>query len=368
MHISCTQENLAKGVAAVSRIVGVRSTLPILSNVLLSTSKGRLTIAGTDLEIALVVSIGAKVEKEGSITVPARLLADFVSSNQDKTIELSVDNTQITAKSDHVSAHLYGLDAEDFPVIPDVVSDESYQIKPSDLKEAINQVVFATAQDETRPVLTGVLCRLHGSSLTLVATDSYRLAERTIPLTKPVGKEVSCIIPARTLSEVSRLLELSLDSVLLTLAQTQVSFSFGNYTLVSRVLEGTYPDYKQIIPKKTTTSTQVSLGALQSALKLAHSFSRDISHNVRIIFSPDGPLHITATSINIGDTVNSVESTTTGEKLEIAFNAKFILDTLAVMPGDTVTIKCAGKASPAIIIPSLQTDYMTLVMPLRLDE
>lgn len=368
MHISCTQENLAKGVAAVNRIVGVRSTLPILSHMLLATDKGRLTISGTDLEVALIVSIGAKVEKEGSITVPARLLADFVSSNQDKTIDLSVENTQITAKSDHVTAHLNGLDAEDFPLIPDVTSDQSYQIQPSDLKEAINHVVFATALDETRPVLTGVLCTLHRSSLTLVATDSYRLAERTIPLMKPAPKDVSCIIPARTLSEVGRLLEISKDSVTVTIAQTQVSFSFGSCTLISRILEGTYPDYKQIIPKKTTTTAQVSLGALQSALKLASSFSRDVSHNIRIVFSPNNPITITATSANIGDTSNTVDSTTTGETLEIAFNAKFILDILAVMPGDSVTIHCAGKVSPALIIPSSRNDYRTLVMPLRLDE
>jgi len=362
------QENLAKGVSAVSRIVGVRSTLPILSNMLLSTDKGRLKIAGTDLEIALVVFIGAKVEKEGSITVPARLLADFVSSNQDKTINLLVENTQITAKSDHVTAHLHGLDAEDFPLIPDVTSDELYQIKPSDLKEAINQVVFATALDETRPVLTGVLCVIHGSTLTLVATDSYRLAERTIPLMKPAPKDVSCIIPARTLSEVGRLLELSLESVTLTIAQTQVSFSFGNCTLISRILEGTYPDYEQIIPKKATTTAQVSIGALQSALKLASSFSRDISHNIRIVFIPDSPTTISATSANMGDTSNTVEGTTTGETLEIACNAKFILDILAVMPGDSVTIKCAGKVSPLMLIPSSRVDYRTLVMPLKLDD
>lgn len=369
MHISCTQESIAKGIAAVSRIVGNRVTLPILNNVLLATEKGRLKIVGTDLEVAIISYIGAKIEKEGSITVPARLLTDFISSNPDKTIEFEVvEGNRIKAASEHVSAHLNGLSAQDFPLIPEIKSQEQISIKPNDLREAITQVVFATALDETRPILTGVLCQAQGQNLTLAATDSYRLAERIVPLIKPIQKPFSVVIPARTLSEVNRLIGPALDEVILTLAEAQASFNFGNITVVSRILEGTFPDYAQIIPKKETTTVTLALQPLQSALKLASSFSRDSANNIRLLLEPGNPISVSATSAHVGDTVNKVDGLIEGEKLEIAFNARYLLDILSVMPENEIQIHCFGALLPIIIQPKTTQGYQTLVMPLRLDE
>lgn len=368
MKVSCTQENLKHGVTSVGRVVGVRGTLPILSNILLATDKGRLKLSGTDLEIGIISYIGAKIEKEGSITIPARLLTDFISSNPDKTINLEINGTTVTASSDHVTAHLNGLPATDFPLIPEVTSLASVTLPGSELKEAINQVCFAAALDNSRPILTGVYVKIVGSDLLLAATDSYRLAEKKITLKTPQSQEISVVVPARTLQEVGRLLEVGDADITMALALNQVSFSFGQTTVVSRVLEGTFPDYEQIIPTKHTTESTMIASELQNALKLGSTFAREMANNVRLKIEPEKPLQVIAHSPQVGDTTTFVDAEIKGESLEIAFNAKFLLDVVAATGTKQVKLFCDGSLSPAIIKPVNQQNYRALVMPLKLDE
>ena len=368
MKLSCTQENLVKGVSIASRIVGTRGTLPILSHLLLNTEKGRLKLIGTDLEIAIIVSVGAKVEKEGAITVPGRLLNEFISSINDKTIELEKINSSLKATSDNVSAELNGLDPQDFPLIPQIDEKNSIIIPSKELKKAINEVIFAVAFDETRPVLTGVYCKVEKDKLVLVATDSYRLAERQIIFSNQEIKPCELIIPSRTMHELIRLLDVTGDEIKISFTPTQISFSSDSVQIISRVIEGNYPDYQQIIPKESKTKITVEIKKFQPALKLAISFSRDISNNIRLQIKEGEPMVIIAASAHVGSSIIKVEKEQTGENLEIAFNGKFLLDILAAIQDDKVIMEFNGNLSSVVILPEKQTGYKTLVMPLKLDE
>lgn len=368
MKISCTQEKLNKGITTVSRIIGTRGTLPILSHVLLSTEKGQLKLTGTDLEIAIITYIGGKIEEEGSVTMPARLLGEFVNANHDQTINLESEGNNIKATSNHITARLNGLDYNDFPLIPEVKSDQSIKINGNEFKEAINQVVFATSSDESRPVLTGVYIKITKKDMVLAATDSYRLAERKITLNESINKDISVIVPARTLQEVSRLLDTSIKELTLTIASNQISFDFGSTKIISRIIEGNFPDYEQIIPKEVTTTVTLSSAELQNALKLGISFSRDVANNIKIEILGSKDIQIIATSPQVGDTTAKIESKNEGEDLEIAFNAKFLIDVLNNTLAKDVKIDFSGNLSAAVIHPVGKTNYRALVMPLRLDQ
>lgn len=368
MKLSCTQENLIKGVSIASRIVGTRGTLPILSHLLLNTEKGRLKLIGTDLEIAIITLVGAKVEKEGSLTVPGKLFNEFVSSIGDKTIELEKVNNSLKVFSENVSAELNGLDPQDFPLIPQIDEKNSITISARELKSAINEVIFAVAYDETRPVLTGVYCIVEKSQLTLVATDSYRLAERRINYQSQEIKPCQVIVPSRTMHELIRLLDISGEDVKISFTPTQISFTLDTIQIISRVIEGNYPDYQQIIPKESKTKIVVESKKLQSALKLAISFSRDVSNNVRLQIKEGEPMKIIAASAHVGSSIIKVEKDQTGEDLEIAFNGKFLLDILTAISDEKARMEFNGNLSSVVILPEKQTGYKTLVMPLKLEE
>ncbi len=368
MKISCTQENLNKGITNVSRIIGTRSTLPILSHILLSTEKGRLKLAGTDLEVAIITYIGAKVESEGTITLPARLFGEFVAANKDKIINLELDGTKVKASSDHVSAHLNGLVADDFPLIPEVKSDKSITINGEDFKKAISQVAFAASLDDSRPILTGVFIKAKGKELIMAATDSYRLAEVKLSLSEDVSEELSVVVPSKTMQEVGRLIEAGTKEITVNIDHNQISFAFDSVTVISRVLEGSYPDYEQIIPKDKTTTLEINSGQLQNALKLGSSFSRDSANNIKLVIKGESQVKVVATSPLVGDTVSEVDSNNSGEDLEISFNAKFLIDVLSNTPANEVKIDFSGNLAAAIINPKANQNYRALVMPLRLDE
>lgn len=368
MKLSCTQENLVKGVFIASRIVGTRSTLPILSHLLLSTDKGRLKLTGTDLEIAIVALVGAKVEKDGSITVPGRLLNEFISGLSDKTIELEKINNSLKVSTENVSAELNGLDPQDFPLIPQIDEKNSIKVSARELKTAINEVIFAVAFDETRPVLTGVYCRVEKDKITFVATDSYRLAERQISYPNQEIKPCELIIPSRTMHELIRLLDVTGEEIKIAFTPTQVSFASESIQIISRIIEGNYPDYQQIIPKESKTKVTIESKKFQTALKLAISFSRDVSNNIRLQVKNGEPLVVIAASAHVGSSIIKVQKEQTGEDLEIAFNGKFLVDILAAIQDEKVIMEFNGNLSSVIILPEKQTGYKTLVMPLKLEE
>lgn len=367
MDIECTQANLAKALHLVSRMVGTRGTLPVLGNILLSTDEGRLKLAATDLEVGIQTWIGGRVTAEGAITVPARLFVDFVTTNTDQKIRLSVKDTTLTLKSDRFSANINGIPASEFPGIPEVKQENPLTFEAKALREAISQTVFATAIDETRPVLTGVYLKIEDMTAKFAATDSYRLAEKTLPL-REKSATLSVIIPSRTLQELNRMLGDSADTVEVYIADNQILFVFNDTVFISRLIDGTFPDYMQIIPPKEKITTKIDLkkDEFSQVMKMASFFARESANNVRMKVGSDS-IEVTAISPQLGDTLSTLSGAITGEPVEIAFNAKFILDGLAVFPTEVIQVDLAGKHQPGILRATGKGDYFYLIMPLRID-
>jgi len=370
MKFSVTQENLVKGLQVVNRIATTRATLPVLGNILLSTDGGRLKLVTTDLELAIDTFIGAKVEIEGAITVPARTFTEFVTTNSDKTIDFTLNETVLQAKSQHFTAEIKGIDALEFPAIPPINQDSPLVLNAQLLKEAINQTVFATTNDETRPILNGVAWFLSPKEVKLVATDSYRLAEKRIPVVSGSKEEQVSIIPSRTMIELNRLITDESAQVELFLDKHQAMFLCGESHLVSRLIEGSFPAYESIIPKELSTVCTIDRHGFMDSLKMASLFSRDSAYNVTFTVN-DKEISLQALSAQIGASTSTVPAAITGPSVTISFNARFILDALQVLGSDAITFKLQPPADnhwfPGIVSSNQDETYQFVIMPLRTD-
>ena len=289
MHLNCLQENLAQGLGIVQRAVATRTTLPITQHVLLSTDGGRLKFSATNLEVAISTWVGAEVLEDGAITIPARLLTDFVNSLERQHVEIKTTSPAkgIELKGEHVQATMNGADASEFPPIPSVDEGISTKVAPKALRMAIHQVVMAAAVEDSRPVLTGVNVELEGTKLVLAAADGFRLAVHTTELLEPVSEKVSLIVPAKTLQEVERLIDGDdpID-IVVTPQRSQILFRLKNVEIVSQLIQGTFPNYSQLIPQERSTRAVVNLGELQRATRTASIFAKDGSGIVRIEVAP----------------------------------------------------------------------------------
>lgn len=365
MKVICTQENLNRGLLIVSRFVGVRGTLPVLNNILISTDKGRLRLAATDLEIGINTWIGAKVEEEGAITIPSKLIVDFININNDKTITLEVKDKTLYLQSDKYKANIKGIGASEFPLIPEVKEGVEVNIPAIILREAVEQVVFAAAVDETRPVLTGVLLKFLDKELRTVTTDSYRLAERIIKLDKD-QKENAIIVPARTMQELARIITNKDEKILLRFSQNQILFLLGDTELISRLIEGNFPSYENIIPKNFKTEVEVNKKDLINAVKIASFFAYDSANNIKLKISSKN-LEIKSSSPHLGDDLSVIDAIVDGEEVEIAFNAKFILDVLNVVREEKIILKFSGNLNPGVIASKGSKNYLYILMPIRIE-
>ena len=372
MKVTCLQENLAKGLGIVGRAVALRSTLPITSNVLIATEHGRIKLAATNLDIALSCWIGGQIEDEGAITVPSRLLTDFVNSLPADKIELSVSPRakQVKLTCARNEATIGGMDADDFPPIPAVEGD-TLEIDAKTLREAITQVVFSAATDDSRPVLTGVDIVVEGDILTLAAADGFRLAVRTVKLKKKVAEKQEVIVPSRALSELNRLLQDQEDPVQMTFNanKTQVLFRLKDVELVAQLIQGTFPDYSRLIPKEWGSRAVVEVRDFLQETKIASIFARDGSGIVRITFegAEDGsPGHMTvsARAEEIGDNTGALDATVEGEASKIAFNGKYLQEVLSVLDGGRVALETTGPSQPGVIRPLDNDNYVHVVMPM----
>jgi DNA polymerase-3 subunit beta len=363
MKISCTQENLSKGLSIVSRMATTRATLPILANVLLAVDKGRLKLAATDLEIGITTWIGAKIEEEGGLTIPARTFADFVANNTDKTIDLSLKETDLHLKSEHYKANIKGMEASEYPLIPEIKGSPVCEIPGLLLKEAISQTVFASSSDESRPVLGGINFRFAKNELKLVATDSYRLAEKTLKNIK-TSLESDIIVPSRTINELSRILNVN-QAVKIFINESQILFDLGETHLISRLIEGSFPAYQQIIPDSYQTKATVNTNELASALKMASLFAKESANNIKLRLKK-GSLEIIAVSQQVGDNTANIPAATDGKEIEIAFNARFILDALNAAGTLEIILELNDitERKPSALKPVETKDYTYIIMPL----
>lgn len=368
MKISCTQEKLNRGVSIVSRIVGNRTTLPVLSNIYLEAKGGELKLSATDLEIGVTTKVGAKVDIEGATTVPARLISEFIAANNDESIDLETKDLTLRLKSDRYEANIKGIDPSEFPQIPDIAKDSLIEVPTMELMKSISEVVIACATDDTRPVLSGVYFKFSKGVLYLVATDSYRLAEKRIEA-PGIDVEKEFIVPVRTMQEVLRIAGSveSAGKIAISATENQVSFTIGNSQIVSRLIEGAFPNYKQIIPASFRSSADIELKELVSAVKMAALFARQGANNIKIKFTPT-VLVITSVADQIGDNTSSVPAQVSGDEVEITFNAKYVLDILQVMTEKKILFEVNDKASPGVIKSEKAKNYIYIIMPLRVEE
>jgi len=375
VRVSCLQENLAKGLSIVGRAVATRTSLPVLSNILLATDGPRLKLSATNLEIGINCWIGAKVEEEGAATVPARLLTEFVNSLPPDRIDLElVTRTQtLNMLSGHYRASIKGIDAQEFPLISTLSENHSISLDAQELREAIAQVSFAAATDESRPVLTGVLAQFEEDRLTLAAADGFRLSVRSFQLTESLAEPTKVIIPAKALQELSRISAEAKDPIQMTIppGRNQVLFHMTNIDLVSQLVEGAFPDYNQIIPQSHVTRTVVDTDALLRATKIAFLFARDAANILRLRVTPGtelapGELKVVATAAEVGDNQGDIEASIEGDPIEVAFNAKYLIDVLSVIDSPQVILETSSPSSPGIIRPVDSDDFLHVIMPMHI--
>ena len=373
MKLSCVQENLNKGLNIVGRAVATRTTLPITNNVLLATDEGRLKLVATNLEMAISCWIGAKIEEEGTITVPARLLTEFVSSLPNDTIslQLSQPTKTIGLMCARFEARISGVDAKDFPPIPSVDEGIKTTVEVEALRQGINKVVFAAATEESRPVLTGVSAQFEDKKLTLAAADGYRLAVYELHLASPVTQKTEVIIPARTLAELNRLIGEQEEPVDITLNpnKSQVLFRLESVNLVSQLIQGAFPNYSQLIPQSYSTRVIVNIADFLQATRTASIFARDGSGIVRLMITPGGEaspgkLSVSARSEEIGDDIGEIDATVEGDEAKIAFNGKYLSEVLSVLHESQVALEISNPSSPGLIRPIGADNYTHVIMPM----
>lgn len=399
MRVSCFQESLAKGLSVVSRAVSTRSTLPVLGNILLEAKDNRLRLAATNLEISINCWIPAKVEDEGSTTVQARLLSDFVNILPPERIEmeLAVRTQTLSLKCATYNATMKGIDAADFPILPtmdpgdeggnliDMSEASSIELEPAGLRKMIDQVIFSASTDESRPILTGVEVTFQEGRLRLAATDGYRLSLRSVPLDNPPSQDLTVIVPARSLGELARI---SADAdenrpvqMIVTQTRNQILFrvwgkegdakgGFHSVVLASQLIDARFPDYRAIIPKTHTTRTVVERAALLNAVRAAALYARDNANIVRMAIQPgegNGQMRLTATSAEQGESVNDIPAMVEGGNLDIAFNAKYLIDVLSQIDQPQVVIETTQATRPGALRPVGMGDdeFLHVVMPMH---
>ncbi len=374
MKASVTQQQLAQGLGIVSRAVSPRSTLPVLANVLLATDEGRLRLAATNLELGISCWIGAQIQEEGSITVPARLLADLVSTLPNDTVHLSVNMNTCTL-SVHCAAsssEIKGIDAQEFPPMPATDASEGVRVKVTDFKEMIQQVAFAASADEARPVLQGVQTTINGSEIAMAATDGFRISVRKVNLEEPSRKQQTLLIPARALNELSRIATdpEGMVSMIVPSGRGQVVFRLDSAELVSQLIDGNFPDYKVIIPRAFKSHTILSTAALLKACRQAEIIARNGNNVVRLNLQPNadkpGQVEVTAQSEETGSNETLIDATIDGPGMVIAFNVRFLREVLEVIKTPNLALETNDHKSPARVQPVGDEAFQHVIMPMHL--
>ena len=375
MNVSVMQENLARGLQTVSRAVSSRATLPVLANVLLKTQDAGLKLTATNLEIGISSWVPGKVEDEGEITVPAKLITDLVASlpNQRIDLELSAKDRTLKLTCGGSRASIKGIEADEFPVVAAIGEAPTTAVAARALREALSEVVFAAASDESRPILTGVLTRFAGETVTLAAADNYRIAVRTLEVARPVGAELTIVVPARSFAELIRILPDSDDQIEITVTpnRSQVLFHVEGTDLVSRLIEGQFPNYEPVVPKRDawTARAVVDREAFLAGARRASIFARDSANIVKVEVGGDGSdgsgIAITAHAADVGDNADSLEAAVEGSPTTIAFNARYLIDVLANLGSDEAALELSGPLAPGVVRGVGKDDYVHVIMPVR---
>ncbi len=379
MKLTCKQQDLNRGLSAVNHAVSGRSTLPILQNILLATDHGRLKLSATNLEIGINCWVDAEISEEGTTTVPAKLIAEFVNSLPPGTVEITVpeDSHTMNVKGMRSQANIKGMDAAEFPQIPSNEGGEPpVQLDAVLLKEMIDGVAFAAADDDSRPVLTGVLVQVSDEKITFAAADAFRLAVRVADLPADEHPHGDILIPARTLTELARILPAEGPvEMIVTPNRSQVLFHTPNLDLVSRLIEGAFPNFRAIIPKESTTTATVETKEFAAAVKSAALFARDSSNIVRVKINGSGEddlgagvITIEATAEDLGDNVSTINAAVDGPELQVIFNVKYLADVLTTIGTPEVRLEASSATKPGVLRPVGPADCTYVIMPMHINR
>ncbi len=365
MRLTCLQKDLFSALNITNKAVDANNTLPVLNNVLLKAEAKKLYFTTTNLEIAITYWIETEVKNEGEVTIPSKLFTNYISYLKDEKVNITAEEGDIVIKTEDSTSKIKGIPSAEFPPIPTVEKEGGITTKSKDLKEAIQQVVFAAALNTTRPVLAGVYFFVEKDQLKMVATDSYRLAEKTITVTKAAG-DIKCIIPAKTIVELGYILDtLKEEEVDVVVSKNQVLFSVGAVQLTSRLIEGQFPNYEQIIPKSTKTKVHFDIEEIALILKRINIFAKENNNKIILKTTKEGAT-ITTETTQYGEGEITLKTKTEGEDNEIALNSQFVLDILNNIGGKEVILEIGEKITPIIVKPKEKSDYTHIIMPLKI--
>jgi len=373
MHFSCLQENLIYGLDIVSHLAtSSKSGLAILENILLKAEKGSLSLSSTNLEMAITTTVRAKVEEQGSFTVPAKLFTDYISTLPGETLDIKLNKNQLTIKGKKKQAKVKGVSADEFPIIPQLEKESKYSVSVRQLQEALDSTLFAISPSETRAEISGALLIFNYPKkkiLTVVGTDSYRLAKKEISLEEaPDQEKKQVIVPLKTLREASRIAgeEKNID---LYLSQNQILFTYQDSELISRIINGDYPDYQQIIPEKTNTDILVEKEEFLQVVKAASLFAQENINDVKIeVLADKGKLVISSVNDKLGEQKSELEADISGKPCQITFNYRYLLDGLTNLTNKEIRLKIVDNNSPALVEDKKDPSYLYLIMPIQPQE
>lgn len=362
MKLQVTQENLNKALSTVARVANTRGTLPVLANVLIKTVNNRLSIAATNLDIAITQYIGAKVMEEGSITVPARLMQDFVGSLPGGAINLELDDFKLHISTGQYQSVINGVSAEEFPVMPIITDGRTWKVPGDILKKSLQQVVLAASNDEARPVLTGVFMHTFEGKLYLAATDSYRLAEKIL---LPHNDAISMLVPVSAMQDLLRIVNDTDEEVQVTSDDQQVLFRVGDVELVARLIEGRYPPYRNLIPSSFKTTAVLKRADLLNVTKVSSLFARESAGSITIeVDELTQEISIRSVASQLGENTAKAAAKVSGSG-DITLNSRYLLDALHVINSDEVSFSFNGKLEPIVVKDPSADDYTHIIMPLK---
>ncbi len=388
MRFTCLQENLSRGLALVGRAVASRTTLPITQNILIKTDQGRLKLSATNLELAVTTWVGGEVHEEGEVTIPARLLTDFVNALPADRVEMELTTRPLGVrfKSGRSQANINGTAAEEFPPIPTVEEGMTARVDPHVLRTAIGRVAFAAATEEARPVLTGVKVEISGQQFTLAGADGFRLAVFKGALLEPAPEDTEAIVPARTLQEIQRLLADQDEpvEVVITPSKSQLLVHIKNIEIVSQLVQGSFPNYAQLIPQSANTTAVMSLVEFSRAARAAAIFARDGGGIIRLQMVPGsdgmrGKMVVTSSAEETGDNTSEIDANVEGAEAKIAFSSRYLTEVLSNLDGESIALETTTPSSPGVVKPvlgekkwrgreveeqKLNEDYVHVVMPM----
>lgn len=360
MQLQVTQENLSKALSTVGRVANSRNSLPILSNVLLKTANNRLSVSTTNLDIAITHFVGSKITSKGAITVPARLTADFVSSLPDGVLDLVLEDNKLKITTEKYESTINGTSAEEFPVMPSITGGVEWAISSRVFKKGLQQITLAASSDDARPVLTGVYIHSFEGSVYMVATDSYRLAQRKLVKS---AQDIDVLVPATAMNDLLRIIGDGDDEVQVAHDDQQVLFTVSDVALVARLIDGKYPDYRKLIPGSFSTTAKLKRADFINITKVSSLFARESAGSITIKVS-DKTVSINSIASQLGENTAEASASVSGGG-EITLNSRYLLDALNAFNTEEVEFCFNGKLEPSLIRSPDDPDYTHIVMPLR---